>query len=201
VKAIVIGAGVIGSAVKQALEAKGHEVVTVGRTSGRFHADITDRPSLVSLFKQLVPFDAVASAAGNVFAAPIEQTTDEQWLDSIRSKGLGQINIVRAGLPYIADGGSFTLVSGILSEEYIAAGAIYTTVNALVEGFVRGAAVELPRGIRINCVSPTVLTEATGYHAYFPGFATVDAREVGQAYLRAVMTPITGRIIKLHKTG
>jgi hypothetical protein len=65
---------------------------------------------------------------------------------------------------------------------------------------VKGAAVELPRGLRINCISPTLLTESVAYYAYFPGFIPVSAWEVGQAYLRAMSTPITGRILKLHKT-
>ena len=114
---------------------------------------------------------------------------------------MGQVHLVRAALPYIADRGSFTLVSGILSDEPMHAGTIGTTVNHLVEGFVKGAAAELPRGVRINCVSPTVLAESTGYHAYFAGFAPVPAREVALAYLRAISTPMTGRILKLHKTN
>src|SRR5580704_4279252 len=46
-------------------------------------------------------------------------------------------------------------------------GTIGTTINHLVEGFVKGAAVELPRGLRINCISPTVLAESVAYHALF----------------------------------
>ena len=79
---------------------------------------------------------------------------DEQWTKSISSKGMGQINVVRAALPFIADKGSFTLVSGVLTDEYMHGGTIGTTVNHLVEGFVKAAAVELPRGIRINAVCP-----------------------------------------------
>jgi NAD(P)-dependent dehydrogenase (short-subunit alcohol dehydrogenase family) len=199
-KAIVIGSGTIGSAVKRALEEKGHEVVSVGRKSGDFQADISDPESMKSLFSRIGFFDAVANAAGDVSFAPIEETTDEQWANSIKSKGMGQINLVRAALPFIADKGSFTLVSGVLSEEFIHGGAIATSVNYLVEGFVKGAAAELPRGIRINCISPTVLTESTDYHAYFTGFIPVPAWEVGQAYLRAMSSPITGRVLKLHKT-
>jgi hypothetical protein len=40
--------------------------------------------------------------------------------------------------------------------------------------------VELPRGIRINCISPTVLAESEAYHAYFTGFTTVPAAEVAK---------------------
>ena len=45
------------------------------------------------------------------------------------------------------------------------------------------------------------LAESVGYHAFFAGFISVTAWEVGQAYLRAISTPITGRILKLHKTN
>jgi NAD(P)-dependent dehydrogenase (short-subunit alcohol dehydrogenase family) len=76
-----------------------------------------------------------------------------------------------------------------------------TTINQMVEGFVKAAAVELPRGIRINCISPTVLAESIAYHAYFTGFTPVPAAEIAFAYLRAISYPITGRILKLHKTN
>jgi NAD(P)-dependent dehydrogenase (short-subunit alcohol dehydrogenase family) len=197
---IVVGSGVVGAAVKQLLLQHGHEVVTVGRKSGDFQADIADAESLRSLFPRVGAFDAVANAAGDVFPAPLELATDEQWAKSIGTKGMGQVHFVRAALPYIADRGSFTLVSGVLSDEPMHAGSIGTTVNHLVEGFVKGAAAELPRGVRINCVSPTVLAESTAYHAYFVGFAPIPAREVANAYLRAISTPITGRVLKLHKT-
>jgi NAD(P)-dependent dehydrogenase (short-subunit alcohol dehydrogenase family) len=89
-----------------------------------------------------------------VFPGPFEQTSDEQWANSIKSKGMGQINLVRAALPHIADKGSFTLISGVLTDEFMHGGTIGTTINHLVEGFVKAASVELPRGVRINCVSP-----------------------------------------------
>jgi NAD(P)-dependent dehydrogenase (short-subunit alcohol dehydrogenase family) len=200
-KAIVIGSGTIGSAVRKALEEKGHEVVSVGRKSGDYQADISHPESLKALFSRIGSFDAVANAAGDVSFGALEESTDEQWANSIKFKGMGQINLVRAALPFIADRGSFTLVSGVLTDEYLHGGTIGTTINHLVEGFVKGAAVELPRGLRINCISPTVLAESVAYHAFFAGFVPVPAWEVGQAYLRAISTPITGRILKLHKTN
>ncbi len=152
-RAIVVGTGTIGTAVKKVLQEHGHDVATVGRGSGDFKADISDIESLRSLFATIGSFDAVANAAGDVFPAPLELTTDEQWTQSLRSKGIGQINVVRAALPYITDKGSFTLVSGVLTDEYMHGGTIGTTINHLVEGFVKASAVELPRGIRINCVN------------------------------------------------
>jgi NAD(P)-dependent dehydrogenase (short-subunit alcohol dehydrogenase family) len=199
-RSIVVGTGTIGAAVRKTLEQHGHEVVSIGRKSGDLQADISNPISLKALFSQVGPFDAVANAAGDVFPGQFEETTDQQWADSIRAKGMGQINLVRAALPFIADRGSFTLVSGILTDEYMYGGTIGTTINHMVEGFVKASAVELPRGIRINCVSPTVLAESVAYHAYFTGFTPVSAAEVALAYLRTISTPVTGRIFKLHKT-
>ena len=136
-RAIVVGTGTIGTAVKKVLHEQGHDVATVGRRSGDFTADISDIESLKSLFATIGSFDAVANAAGDVFPGPLEQTTDEQWTKSISSKGMGQINLVRAALPYIADKGSFTLVSGVLTDEYMHGGTIGTTINHLVEGSSR----------------------------------------------------------------
>lgn len=199
-KIVLFGTGAIGSAVKDVLVEQGHEVVTVGRKSGDRQADMTDIASLTALFRDLGTFHAVASAAGEVFGAPLEKATDENWAKSIAGKGMGQINLVRAALPFIADGGSFTLVSGVLTEEPIPGGTLGRTINNMVEGFVKGAATEMPRGCRINCISPTVLTESTHYHPYFVGYPPVPAREVALAYLRAIANPLNGRILKLHKT-
>lgn len=191
----------MGSAVKKTLQESGHDVRTVSNSrSGDLVADLTDAKSLRAVFENARAFDAVACAAGDVFPAPLEETTDEQWAKSFASKAMGQINLVRTALPFIANKGSFTLVSGILPDEPIAAGVIGGTINQTVEGFVRAAAYELPRGIRINCISPTVLAESVAYLPLFPGFAPVAASEVALAYLRAIASPINGRVIKLHKT-
>ena len=48
-------------------------------------------------------------------------------------------------LPHIADKGSFTLISGVLTDEHMHGGTVGTTINHMVEGFVKAAAVELPR--------------------------------------------------------
>ena len=116
-RAVVVGTGTIGSAVRKALEENGHEVVSVGRKSGDFQADVVDSGSLRRLFSGLNSFNAVANPAGDVLAGPFGELTDEQWANSIAAKGTGQIDLVRAALPHIVDKGSFTLVSGVLTDE------------------------------------------------------------------------------------
>jgi len=200
-KVVLFGVGTIGTAVKQTLEAHGYDVVTVSRDKGQLRADLTDIGSLRAAFERVGAFHGVACAAGDVFPGPIEEATDEQWAKSFASKAMGQINVVRAALPFRADRGSFTLISGILPDEPIAGGVIGAAINGTIEGFVRAAAFELPRGIRINCISPTVLAESVAYHPFFPGFSPVPVSEVAMAYLRAIATPLNGRIIKLHKSS
>lgn len=136
-KVVVVGLGTIGSAVKKLLQEHGHNVVSVGRKSGDFQADISDPASLKKLFSSVNQFDAVTNAAGDVFPGPFEQVTDEQWANSVAGKGMGQINLVRAALPHIADKGSFTLISGVMTDEYMQGGTIATTINHMVEGFVK----------------------------------------------------------------
>ena len=197
-KIIVIGAsGTIGKEVAKRLQEVGHEVVRVSRKSGDFQADISDKKSLETLFKNIGSFDAVAITAGEVAAATFESLTDENYSFSIGSKLMGQINAVHTALPYISASGSFTLVSGVLTDEPILGGTIGTLINGGVEGFVKAASHELPRGIRINCISPTVLTESEAFHPFFPGFIPVDGWKVARAYERAISGVITGRIIKV----
>ena len=197
-KIIVIGSsGTIGKEVSKSLEESGHEVIRVSRSSGDFNADIQDKNSLEKLFSSVCNFDAVANAAGDVKFGSLESFTDQDFEFSFGSKLTGQINIVRSALPFINDNGSFTLISGILTDEPIAGGIIATTVNGAVEGFVKACSYELPRNIRINCISPTVLAEAVDYHPFFPGFIPVEAWKVAKAYEKSIAGVFNGRIIKV----
>ena len=181
-KIIVIGAsGTVGRAVAQELNQR-HEVIRVGRTQGDYQVDITSQQSVQSLFEKIGQVDAIVSATGNLFFGPLATMTDRDFNQGLQDKLLGQIRLALTGQHYLNDGGSITLISGIVAHEPIAQGVNATTVNAGLEGFVRAAACELPRGIRINLISPTVLTEsAAAYDGFFPGFASVPA--ASPAYL------------------
>ncbi len=197
-KIIVIGAsGTVGKAVTQEL-AQRHEVIQVGKTSGDYQADVTDIANVRSLFDKTGKVDAVVMAAGSLHFGPLTEMTPEQFGIGLKDKLMGQVNVVLAGQEYLNDGGSFTLISGILGEEPIRYGANATTVNTAIEGFARAAAIELPRGIRINVVNATLLTESVGvYGAYFQGFETVPASRVALAYSRSVEGAQTGRVYRV----
>ncbi len=195
-KIIVIGAsGTIGRAVSEELSQR-HEVIRVGRTRGDYQVDITSQESVEALFAQTGEVDAIVSTTGNLHFGPLSTMTDSQFNLGLQDKLLGQIRLALVGQHFLRDGGSITLVSGIVAQEPIAQGVNATTVNAALEGFVRAAACELPRGIRINLISPTVLSESLGglRSDFSPGFPSVPAAAVAQAYRRSIEGVQTGRI-------
>ena len=194
-KIVIIGAsGTVGQAVTDALSRR-HEVIRVGRTRGDFQVDITSQESVQALFERIGPVDAIVSASGGLHFGPLATMTDRDFNSGLQNKLLGQVRLALTGQHYLSEGGSITLVSGIVAQEPIAQGVNATTVNAALEGFVRAAACELPRGIRINLISPTLLTESAGaYDGFFPGFASVPAAAVAQAYRRSVEGVQSGRV-------
>ncbi len=195
-KVLVIGAsGHIGSAAARAL-AENHEVVRASRTAD-IQVDISDPASVQRMFERVGTVDAVIACVGSVPFKPLSELTVDDFANGIGNKVLGQVNIVQQGIPYMSDGGSFTLTTGILAREAILTGAVASLTNGALESFVIAAAAELPRGLRINAVSPTVLEEATAYHSSFPGFTRIPAEEVALAYVRSVEGIQTGRIYAL----
>ncbi len=158
-RVIVVGAtGTIGRAVVELLAGR-HEVVTVGHSSGDFQLDIASKSSIEAFYEAVGPFDAVVSAAGVARFGALRDLTDQDYALGLANKLMGQVNLVRVGLDYVKDQGSFTLTSGVLSREPMRGSAAISMVNAGLEGFVRAAALEMPRGVRINVVSPIFATE------------------------------------------
>jgi NAD(P)-dependent dehydrogenase (short-subunit alcohol dehydrogenase family) len=197
-KVVVIGAsGTIGRAVAAEL-AQRHEIIEVGSKSGRFQADITRIDSVRALFDRIGRIDAVVAAAGDLHFGPLAELTPERFAVGLNSKLMGQVHVALAAQPYLNDGGSITLTSGIVGDEPIRYGVNATAVNAAVEGFARAAAIELPRGLRINVVNPSVLQESMeAYGSYFIGFEPVPAQRVALAYARSVDGAQTGRIYRV----
>lgn len=195
-KVLVIGAsGRLGAAAAQAL-AERHEILEASR-SGDVTVDLTDAVSVENMFERIGKLDAIVACTGAVPFKPLAELTEADFKTGIIDKVLGQVNLVRIGTPYLNDGGSFTLTSGVLAREPIHTGVVASLANGALESFVMAAAAELPRGLRINAVSPSVLEEATDYHSYFPGFSRIPAEEVGQAYVKSVEGIQSGRVFSL----
>ncbi|WP_233843883.1 short chain dehydrogenase [Dyella sp. 2HG41-7] len=200
---LLVGAsGTLGRAVQAEL-AQRHDVIAAGRNSGSIRMDLTDVQSIRDGLKQVGELDAVVSAAGKVTFAPLSDFKAAPFGESLHTLGisdklLGQVNLALAARDCLRDGGSITLTTGILSEQPIVAGTSASLVNGAVEAFVRAAAIELPRGLRINVVSPNVLTEAMpAYAPFFRGFEPVSAARAAMAFSRSVEGAQTGQIYKV----
>ena len=193
-KILLIGAhGTIGSAIDHELSPR-HEIVRIGRKSGDFQVDISDSASIRKLFQQTGQFDALICAAGSVTFAPLGQMSEKDFVLGLQNKLMGQVNLLLIGREFANDGASFTFTSGVINREPIRTGSSAALVNAALEGFVKAAAIELPRGLRVNSVSPTVLEEAMDHYApFFRGFKPVPAAEVALAYAKSVEGLHTGQ--------
>src|ERR1700751_511479 len=140
----------------------------------------------------------IRPAQHEVAFATLSELTAEKWEFSLGSKLMGQINLVQEAIPFINERGSFTLVSGVLNEEPIFAGVAGATVSGALEGFVRAAAVELPKGLSINLVNPTILKESEAqFGPFFLGMIPVEGWKVGQAYKRSLLGAQTGQVYKV----
>ena len=195
-KIVVVGAtGAVGRTAVEALSGR-HEIISVGRTSGDVNMDIEDVDSIRRMYREVGNLDAVVSAVGHVHFGPVHEMTGGQLMESIQGKVLPQVNLVLEGLDYMNDHGSFTLTSGVTNRDPIRGGSCAAAANGALDGFVRGAAVDMPRGIRINVVSPEILEACREMYAgFFPGHVHVSNEAVGLAFSKAVEGCLSGQVL------
>ncbi|KTD83067.1 short chain dehydrogenase [Legionella waltersii] len=191
---VIGGTGTIGQSVAKELSLR-HEVIIAAREHGEVRVDIADKNSIEMMFQTVGKVDAVVSTTGKVHFGAFHEITEAQYALGLNNKLMGQVNLVSIGLNYLNDRGSFTLTSGILNRDPIRLGSSASMVNGAIDGFVKAAAIEMPRGLRINVVSPTVVSESMDKYAdFFRGFEPVSAARVALAYVKSVEGAQTGQI-------
>lgn len=196
VRVLVVGAtGTIGTEIVKALMAE-HHVIQATREHTPVTVDISDPGSIRRMYDAVGQVDAVVSAAGATRRKPLSQLTDEDYAFSIANKLMGQVNLVRYGLDHVADGGSFAVTTGVLGRQPILGSEAISLVNLGLEGFVRAAALEMPRGLRVNAVSPPWVTE-TLQAVGLQGVDGLPAAAVARMYLEAIMGTQNGDVIGL----
>ncbi|MGB5424470.1 MAG: short chain dehydrogenase [Desulfobacterales bacterium] len=199
-KIIVVGAtGTIGKSVIKALSGR-HEILTVAHSGGDVKVDLAVPDSIQKMYTAIGEFDALVCAAGVARFGMLDDLTDEDYGIGLKNKLMGQVNLVRFGRKLIRDQGSFTLTSGVLSQEPVAGSSAISMVNAAVEAFVRAASLEQQRGIRINAVSPIWVSEtlkAMGRDSA----AGLPADETAIAYVKSVEGQYNGKILDVRRVG
>jgi NAD(P)-dependent dehydrogenase (short-subunit alcohol dehydrogenase family) len=190
---VVIGStGTIGAAVVRALSTR-HEVIGVHRGSAP-RVDITDVKTIENLFSTVADIDAVVSCAGSAVFKPLAQLTDADFAFAIGHKLMGQVDVIRHALQHVRDGGSITVTSGVLAREPVPGSAAVSLVNSGLEGFARAAALEAPRSLRVNVVSPPWVTETLVKLGRDPSIG-LPADDVAKAYVAAVEGTASGQIL------
>jgi NAD(P)-dependent dehydrogenase (short-subunit alcohol dehydrogenase family) len=192
---LVVGAaGTVGQAAVSELSRR-HDVVKAGRSAGDVTVDLMSEESVRTMYARLGKVDAVVACAGHVHFGPVASMTPEQFRKGLNDKLMGQVNLVLMGMEHINDGGSFTLTSGVLDRDPVRQGANAAAVNGAIGAFVKSAAIDMPRGIRINAVSPGLLEESVKkYEGFFPGHEPVSSARVGLAYAKSVDGALTGQV-------
>lgn len=200
---LVIGAsGVLGRAIVAEFAPR-HDIVSAGSKSGDIKIDIADPENLVAGLKAAGALDAVVCAAGAVNFTPLAAIRPARIEQSAYGLGLankltGQVNLALAARDVLNDSGSITLIAGVTSQAPIATGSSASMVNGALESFVMAAAIEMPRAIRINVVSPTVFEESmAAYGPFFRGFDPVPVARAARAFSRSVEGLETGKTYRV----
>lgn len=164
----------IGLAIAREFKSNGAKVVIFGRSQGTLdqtaktlsedvlavQGDVRKMQDLEHLFEQTAKafgeVDILVANAGIAKFAPIKSMPEELFdeLSDILFKGL--FFTVQKALPVLRDGASIILVGSADSDKLGRIGtSIYSAAKAAVRSLARSMAVELlPRGIRVNVLSP-----------------------------------------------
>lgn len=197
--AIIGGNGTIGKHVSSKFKEK-HEIIIAGRNTGNVNVDIADSKSIEAMFESIGNVDAILCIAGEAKWDTFDSLTEDDFYIGLRSKLMGQVNLVRIGQRYLNDGGSFTLTTGILADNPVVMTTSAAMVNGGIHSFVRAAALELKNGQRINVVSSGLVEDAVDkYQDYFPGHNPIPMNKVVNGYVRSVEGKGNGEIIRIYE--
>ncbi|MEM6379230.1 MAG: short chain dehydrogenase [Bacteroidota bacterium] len=196
-KIIIIGGnGTIGSKVTERLS-QNHEVIVAGRNSGDFTVDFSDANSITNMFRRVGKVDAIVATAGDAKWDKFENLSEEDFYIGIKSKLMGQVNVVRLGKEYLNEGGSITLSTGILADDPVDMTTSAAMVNGAIHSFVKAVVLELD-SIRVNVVCSDLVEDSyEKYKDYFPGNTPVPMSKIVDGYVKCVEGKINGRILRI----
>lgn len=195
---LIGGNGTIGKTVAKRLREK-HEVIVAGRSSGDVTVDISSSESIEYMLRKIGKVDAIVNIAGDAKWDKFDNLTEEDFYIGIKSKMMGQVNVVRLGREFLRPGGSITLTTGILADEPVDMTTSAAMVNGAIQSFVKAVALELKNGIRVNVVSADLVEDAyEKYKDYFPGTTPVSMRKVVDGYVKSVEGRINGEVIRIR---
>jgi NAD(P)-dependent dehydrogenase (short-subunit alcohol dehydrogenase family) len=196
---IIGGNGTIGKKVSSHLSKK-HDVIIAGRSNGDFLVDLTDIDSIRTLLAAIPSLDSIICIAGEAKWDDFKDLSEEDFYIGIRSKLMGQVNLVRIGQDYLKSKGSITLSTGILADDPVIKTTSAAMVNGGLHSFVQAVALEIENELRVNVVSLGVVEDAyEKYKDFFPGHNPVSMEKAINAYVRSVEGKGNGEIIRVYE--
>ncbi len=196
---IIGGNGTIGRKVSSHLSKK-HDVIIAGRSNGDFLVDLTDIDSIRTLLAAIPSLDSIICIAGEAKWDDFKDLSEEDFYIGIRSKLMGQVNLVRVGQDYLKSKGSITLSTGILADDPVIKTTSAAMVNGGLHSFVQAVALEIENELRVNVVSLGVVEDAyEKYKDFFPGHNPVSMEKAINAYVRSVEGRGNGEIIRVYE--
>jgi NADP-dependent 3-hydroxy acid dehydrogenase YdfG len=194
-KLVLVGStGVIGKKVKETFETE-YDIVTVNRTSGDYQLDMADAEAVENIFKEIGGFDALIATSGYGKWGSIDEHSIQDFHDGLNSKLMGQVNLVMLGRKYANKGASFVVSSGILAQYPVEGGLSLGMINAGLEAFLRGAALEI-KDMTINAVSPSFAKETMELMG-MDSSTGVPAIEFAKLYKLAVEEGKSGEVYRV----
>ncbi|WP_417238052.1 short chain dehydrogenase [Bizionia sp.] len=195
---IIGGNGTIGKTVVSHFEEK-NEILIAGRTNGNVTVDIADSSSIKSMFEKIGKVDAIICIAGEAKWDDFNKLSEDDYYIGLKSKLMGQVNLVRIGQNYLNPNGSITLSTGILADDPVVKTTSASMVNGGIHSFVKAVALETENGIRVNVVSSGMVEDAyEKYKDYFPGHNPIPMKKVINGYIRSVNGKGNGEIIRIY---
>jgi len=195
---IIGGNGTIGKTVVSHFK-KENEILIAGRTSGDVTVDIADSNSIKAMCEKTGKLDAIICIAGEAKWDYFKKLTEEDYYIGLKSKLMGQVNLVRIGQNYLNPNGSVTLSTGVLADDPVVQTTSAAMVNGGIHSFVKAVALEIENGIRVNVVSSDMVEDAyEKYKDIFPGHNPIPMTKVVNGYVRSVKGKGNGEIIRIY---
>jgi len=196
---IIGGNGTIGKTISAHYK-KNHDVVIAARTNGDVNLDIADSNSIKKTLEEVGKVDAIVCIAGEAKWANFNDLTEEDYYIGLKSKLMGQVNLVRIGQHFLNPNGSITLSTGILADDPVVKTTSAAMVNGGIHSFAKAAALEIPSGTRLNVVSLGLVEDAyEKYKDYFLGHNPVPMNKVLNTYIRSIEGKTNGEIIRHYE--
>ena len=195
---VIGGHGTIGRKVVERLQEK-HNVIIAGRTAGDVLIDIADIKSIEEGLSKLDALDAIICAAGEARWNDFNALSEDDYYVGIRSKLMGQVNLVRIGKNYLKNGGSITLSTGVLADIPVLKTTSAAMVNGAIHSFVKAVDLEIENQIRVNVVSLGLVEDAyEKYKDYFPGHNPIPMHKAVNVYIRSIEGSMRGQILRYY---